>query len=132
MVPGSALSIAGMTAMSATHSAALVVAGAAIFGTGFGILQNATLSLMYSRVTQPGYSTVSAIWNSAYDIGMAAGAIGVGLLVTTTGFTPAFLLTAAAMLPALRMAHRERALRPAQPNHSSDADVELGREPALA
>jgi MFS family permease len=109
LVPGITLSIAGMTAMAVTHSAALVVAGAATFGTGFGLVQNATLSLMYSRVPAAGYGAVSAIWNAAYDLGMAVGAIGVGLLITTTGFTPAFLISAAAMIPALLTAHRERA-----------------------
>ncbi len=125
LVPSVVLAIAGMAAMSVTHSAAIVVAGAATFGTGFGILQNATLSLMYSRVPAAGYSTVSAIWNAAYDIGMAVGAIGVGLLISTTGFSPAFLMTAAAMLPALVMAHRDRAPRPARPGLSIDADAEL-------
>jgi predicted MFS family arabinose efflux permease len=50
---------------------------------------------------------VSAIWNAAYDLGMALGAIGVGLLVSVVGFTAAFLLTAAAMVPALFLARRE-------------------------
>jgi predicted MFS family arabinose efflux permease len=103
----------------------IVIAGAATFGAGFGILQNATLSLMYSRVPAAGYSTVSAIWNAAYDVGMAIGAIGVGLLITTTGFSPAFLVTAAAMLPALLMARREGAAM-------ADRSIDMGVEPALA
>jgi predicted MFS family arabinose efflux permease len=96
-----------MAALSVTHSPATVVAGAAIFGAGFGVLHNATLTLMYSRVPAAGYSTVSAIWNAAYDFGMAIGAVGVGLVVSTIGFSAAFLLTAAAMFPALFMARRE-------------------------
>jgi MFS family permease len=107
LVPGVVLSIVGMAALSVTHSPATVVAGAAIFGAGFGVLQNATLTLMYSRVPAAGYSTVSAIWNAAYDFGMAIGAVGVGLVVSTIGFSAAFLLTAAAMFPALFMARRE-------------------------
>jgi predicted MFS family arabinose efflux permease len=80
---------------------------------------------MYSRVPAAGFSAVSAIWNASYDIGMAVGAIGVGLLISTTGFSPAFLITAAAMLPALVMAHRERAPRPARARLSIDAEAEL-------
>jgi predicted MFS family arabinose efflux permease len=129
LLPGVALSIMGMTAMAATSSAPLVTAGAATFGAGFGILQNATLSLMYARVSKARYGTVSAVWNASYDIGMAAGAIGAGLLVTVTGYTPTFLITAATMLPALAMARREAA---PELDPSSTAAPALGTEPAPA
>ena len=109
LLPGVILSIVGMAALAATGSPAAVLTGAAVFGAGFGILQNATLALMYARVPVAGYSTASAIWNAAYDLGMALGAIGVGLLVSVVGFTAAFLLTAAAMVPALFHARREAA-----------------------
>ena len=111
LVPGVALSIIGITAIAVTPSTTLVIAGAVAFGAGFGVLQNATLSLMYAHVPAAGYGAVSAVWNAGYDAGMAAGAIGVGLLVTTTGFSAAFLITAAAMLPALVMARRAAAPR---------------------
>jgi predicted MFS family arabinose efflux permease len=97
-----------MAALAATRSPALVTAGAACFGTGFGVLQNATLAMMYDRRTDGAYSTVSAIWNAAYDAGMAAGAAGVGLLAGLTGYPAAFLLTAGLVLPALGPALRER------------------------
>ncbi len=112
LVPSVALCAAGMATMAATGSAVLVIAGAALLGAGFGVLQNATLSLMYARVPAAGYGTVSAIWNAAYDVGMAAGAIGVGMLVTATGFPVAFLCTAAVLVPALLLARRERAYSP--------------------
>ena len=106
-MPGVALSVLGMAAMAGTASTVLVVAGATAFGVGFGVLQNATLSLMYARVPAAGYGAVSALWNAAYDVGMGAGAIAVGFLVAGLGFGPAFLLTAASMLPALVLARRE-------------------------
>jgi predicted MFS family arabinose efflux permease len=83
--------------------------GAACFGTGFGVLQNATLAMMYARGPRGSYDAVSAIWNAAYDAGMGAGAAGIGLLVARTGYSSAFLLTAALVLPALVPALRERA-----------------------
>src|SRR5579875_626473 len=43
------LSAAGMALLAAVHVPAVVVGGAACFGTGFGILQNATLAMMYAR-----------------------------------------------------------------------------------
>ena len=107
LMPGVALSVTGMTAMAVTTYGPLVVIGAAVFGTGFGVLQNATLALMYARVPATEYGTVSAIWNGAYDLGMGAGAIAVGALVAVTGFSVAFLVVAACMLPALALARRE-------------------------
>ncbi|MET7401061.1 MFS transporter [Dactylosporangium sp. NPDC005572] len=85
-----------------------MVAGALLLGAGFGVLQNATLTLMYNRAPTGGESMVSAIWNSAYDLGMAAGALVAGLVVASAGYPATFLLTAAAMLPALALIRRDR------------------------
>jgi hypothetical protein len=49
---------------------------------------------------------------------MAAGAIAVGGLVTVTGFSGAFLVVVACMLPALVLARRE-----AQPNRATEMDL---------
>ena len=106
LVPGLLLSITGMTALALVSSAPAVLAGATLFGAGFGLVQNASLALMYARVPRSAYSVASAIWNAAYDIGMAVGAIGVGALASTTGFPIAFVLTAAVMVPALALARR--------------------------
>ena len=121
LMPGLILAVAGMAALAATGSAVLVLLGAAAFGAGFGILQNVTLTMMYERVPRSAYSGASAIWNAAYDLGMAAGAIGAGVIVPLAGYPAAFLLTAASMLPALlparflthgRAASGERAAAP--------------------
>jgi predicted MFS family arabinose efflux permease len=109
LVPSLLLVVAGMAALSLTHSAPMVIAGATASGTGFGVLQNATLSLMYARVSATGFSAVSAIWNAAYDLGMAAGAIGLGMVIATTGYSVAFLGTAVAILPAFLLVRRDRA-----------------------
>ncbi|GAA2325975.1 hypothetical protein GCM10010170_000400 [Dactylosporangium salmoneum] len=108
LVPGLALAVAGMAAMALTGSAAAVIGGALVFGAGFGVLQNATLALMYDRAPAGGELIVSAIWNTAYDLGMAGGALLAGLVVTSAGYPLTFLLTAAAMLPALALAVKER------------------------
>ena len=63
--------MAGIASLAATGSADAVIGGAFVFGSGFGVLQNATLALMYARVPAGGESAVSAIWNAAYDLGMA-------------------------------------------------------------
>jgi predicted MFS family arabinose efflux permease len=107
LAPGVLGSAGGMALLALTESPVAVLVGATTFGLGFGLLQNATLTLMYSRVTTAGYGPVSAIWNAAYDVGMAVGALGVGLLVGLIGYPVAFLLVAALMLPALLLIRRE-------------------------
>ncbi|MGW3967221.1 MFS transporter [Amycolatopsis sp. NPDC005003] len=108
LVPGLLLCTAGMAGIACTGTPAAVIGGALVFGAGFGALQNATLSLMYARVPDGGASAVSAIWNAAYDLGMAAGALGAGLVIGSAGYPATFALTAVATLPALLLARRDR------------------------
>lgn len=108
LVPGLVLTAAGMAAIVATGTPAAVIGGALVAGVGFGALQNATLSLMYARVPEGGESAVSAIWNAAYDLGMAAGALGAALVVASVGYPATFALTAALILPAVAIARRDR------------------------
>ena len=127
-----------MAALAVTSSPGLVIGGAAVFGTGFGLLQNATLTLMYARVPATGQDAVSAIWNAAYDAGMGAGAIGMGLLAGYTGYPAVFLLTAALAATAVLPAWRERAGRPPaaaarpRPGQAQDRASQRGRPPILS
>ena len=105
---GVLLSAAGMASLAATGTPALVIGGAAVFGVGFGLLQNSTLALMYARTAPSGYDAVSAIWNAAYDAGMGIGAIGMGLVTGHLGYPVTFLLTAALASTALIPARQER------------------------
>lgn len=113
--PGITLSAVGVAAIAATGTPALVIGGSAVFGAGFGLLQNGTLALMYQRETHSGYDAVSAVWNAAYDAGMGAGAVGMGLITSHLGYPAVFLLTAMLVLPALIPASRELGSR----RHSS-------------
>jgi predicted MFS family arabinose efflux permease len=105
---GLVLSVVGIAAIAATGTPAAVIGGALVFGAGFGVLQNATLALMYARVPAGGEGAVSAIWNAAYDLGMAAGALGAGLIVASVGYSAIFVLTAVVTLPALVLIRRDR------------------------
>jgi predicted MFS family arabinose efflux permease len=111
LAPGVLLAAAGVLLLSLAAPAA-VITGAAVFGAGFGVAQNASLTLMYDRVPESGYSAVGALWNLAYDGGMGLGAAGFGLLVVHTGYPVAFALTAA-VLPAVLVASNHRPRTPA-------------------
>ena len=94
LAPGVLLAAAVMLTLSLVDVPAALIAGAAVFGVGFGVTQNASLTLMFDRVPESGYSTVSALWNLAYDGGMGLGAAAFGVLVVATGYPAAFALTA--------------------------------------
>ncbi|MEV6510739.1 MFS transporter [Streptomyces sp. NPDC051642] len=108
VLPGLLLSAAGVLVIAPTANPVAVVAGTALFGAGFGITQNATLALMYTRVSAASYGTVSALWNLAYDGGMGVGAAGFGIAAGLTGYPWAFTLTALLMLGAVAPALRDR------------------------
>jgi MFS family permease len=100
LLPGVLGSAAGMLilAVGTPPAAALAML---VFGACFGITQNATLTLMFERVSRSGYSAVSAVWNLAYDTGLGAGAAGFGFLAAQTGYPIAFLVTGLLMLAAV-------------------------------
>jgi MFS family permease len=95
----------GTLSLALSTNPIAVLAGMVVFGIGFGISQNASLSVMFERVSSSGYGTVSALWNLAYDAGLGIGGLGFGLLVTLTSYPTAFgvtgLLMLLAILPAL-------------------------------
>jgi predicted MFS family arabinose efflux permease len=91
----------GMLALVLVGSAAALVIGTLLLGGGFGVAQNASLALMFDRVSAEGYDMVSAVWNLAYDAGMGLGAIGFGVIASRTGYAAAFGLTGTLMLLAL-------------------------------
>jgi MFS family permease len=108
LVPSLATAALGMIAMLALTLPVAVIAGMCVFGTGFGIVQNATLALMMERVPAAGTGTVSAIWNLAYDAGYGAGPAAFGLFVAHTGYPAGLALTGMLMIAALPAARPRR------------------------
>ncbi|MFI7135261.1 MFS transporter [Nonomuraea sp. NPDC050153] len=107
LAPGVLAAAAGIALQIGTGDAVPVVAGMALFGAGFGVLQNATLAVMFERGEASG---VSALWNLAYDAGMGVGAMGFGLVLGHTGYPMGFALVAALMAATLPLT-RTRAVR---------------------
>ncbi|MBF9132965.1 MFS transporter [Plantactinospora sp. S1510] len=108
LIPGLLAAAAGMALLMFTSSTAAVLIAAVVFGTGFGIAQNATLATMYSRVPQSAYGTASALWNLAYDAGLGIGAVAFGALAVGTGYPIAFVLTALVVIVGLPIVRRDR------------------------
>lgn len=109
LVPGLLAAATGMVMLAFVDRPAMVLTAAVLFGSGFGVTQNASLALMFARARRDQYGAVSAVWNIAFDAAMGLGAAGFGVLAGGTGYPLAFALTGAVMLLALAPAWRDRA-----------------------
>ena len=92
-------------------ASAWVLLGAALFGAGFGAVQNLTLLRAFARAGEPGTTAASAMWNASFDAGTASGALLLGLVFGAAGLPWTFLLSAVALAGVLPLAHA--AARPA-------------------
>jgi MFS family permease len=120
LVPGLVIASAGMIVMLWLSAPGAVIFGMCLFGTGFGISQNATFAMMIDRMPASGLGTASALWNLAYDAGYGAGPAVFGLVVGHTGYPVAFALTGVLMLTAVPAARRQH-VAGRVPNPSSPA-----------
>jgi predicted MFS family arabinose efflux permease len=138
LVPGVLAAAAGVLMLSLTAVPVAVIAGAAVFGLGFGVGQNVTQTVMYDRVPESAYGASSALWNLAYDGGMGLGAAGFGVIAPHTGYPVAFVLVAsvlaAAILPGVlaavaraRAADRSVLITPRDGHHAHSARTTLDR-----
>jgi MFS family permease len=108
LIPSVLTAAIGMAGLVWLREPYAVVAGAALFGAGFGATQNITLALMFQRAPRSGLGRVSALWNVAYDGGMGIGGTAFGLVAGPAGYPGGFALTAALLFAALVPAWRER------------------------
>ena len=78
-----------------------LVGGAALFGIGFGLLQNVTLVLIMERVSESEYGLGSTLWNVTFDAGTGLGAFVFGFVIAAFGYSWAFYLCAVLVSSAL-------------------------------
>jgi MFS family permease len=98
LVPGIVLTIVGMVievAALRTGVGALLVLGAAAVGFGFGVVQNDSLTVLFTAFGSTGYGAASAIWNISYDAGTGVGALALGAVAEPFGYSAAFGAAAA-------------------------------------
>src|SRR5215210_2749907 len=99
LVPGLLACAAGMVCLPL--GGVVLLAGAVLFGTGFGLLQNATLILMMGRVSKSEYGLGSTLWNAAFDAGTGIGAFSFGFVISAVGFSWSFSICSALLASAL-------------------------------
>lgn len=106
LVPGLLACVLGMICLP--FGGLVMLAGAVLFGTGFGLLQNTTLILTMSRVSESEHAMGSTLWNVAFDAGTGLGAFLFGFIIPATGFAWAFALSAALVASTLVLVSLDR------------------------
>ena len=105
LIPALAVAALGLAALLVPGSPVTLFAGMALFGAGFGVLENATLALLIEQLPE---AKASARWNLAYDAGYGAGPAVFGLICAHAGYRAGFGLTGALILAVVPVARRER------------------------
>jgi predicted MFS family arabinose efflux permease len=99
LAPGLVVCAVGMAGLP--FGGVILLAGAGLFGTGFGLLQNASLILMMERVSKSEYGLGSTLWNAAFDAGTGIGAFSFGFVISAVGYYWSFFLCSALLALAL-------------------------------
>ena len=81
-----------------------VLVGSAVFGAGYGAVQNLTLLRAFARAGDGRTTAASAVWNGAFDAGTAVGALLLGPLSGAVGLAGTFLVVAGGLAAALPLA----------------------------
>lgn len=106
LAPALIIAAFGMIALS--YSGWLLLTGGLLFGSGLGLLQSTTLTIIMNRVKKTEYGLGSTLWNVAYDGSIGLGTIAFGVLIPLVGFTVAFYLCSALLVSALFLAYADR------------------------
>jgi predicted MFS family arabinose efflux permease len=89
---GLALSVGGLAIFAGRPEPAFVLIGAGAYGFGNGAAQTGAYLLMIMRGASTEHFAVSALWNSAMDIGSGLGGAMIGMAAAFYGYPIAFWL----------------------------------------
>ncbi|TQF65414.1 MFS transporter [Rhodococcus spelaei] len=75
----------------------LLLLGSALFGAGFGAVQNEALVTLFQSAGPVRLGAASAAWNISYDAGTGIGALALGVVAGAAGYPAVFVVGAAAI-----------------------------------
>jgi MFS family permease len=96
ILPGMLVASVAFAVLGMTSGPTGVLVGAAIYGVAFGSVQPALMALTADRVRPEERGKAMGTFYTAWELGIAAGAVGSGLLLKVMDFPP-MLLAGAAM-----------------------------------
>jgi predicted MFS family arabinose efflux permease len=91
----------GLTALAAWQRTPFIEMAGGLYGICFGCVQTATYASMLGRVARSDYGMVSALWNSAFHLGSAAGALALGVVASSQGLAAVFWILPVGLVFAL-------------------------------
>lgn len=94
VVPGGILVTAGLLILAQAHSLAGALAFAAVYGVGFGMVQPTLQALSIDLVPSSNRGAATAVFFSAFDLGIGLGAMALGPVAQFFGYEAAFLTAA--------------------------------------
>jgi MFS family permease len=109
IIPGLLVAGVAFAILGLTSDWIWVLAGAGIFGFGFGSVQPALMALTADRVPPEERGKAMGTFYTAWELGIAAGSTGAGLLLQVTDFSPMLLVSSFIPTAGALMALRARA-----------------------
>lgn len=113
LVPGILVATVGMVLLALSLDSGTAWIAVLPLGIAAGVVASSSLAGMMKAASSHEYGVVSTAWNLTFDLGIAIGGLGVGILVGVQGFSTAFLalgvLLGLGLVLGLVMLYRERA-----------------------
>lgn len=97
MLPGAA----GLAlTMARSPGLPLLIGAAVALGASFGVAQSLTIASMLAQLPAARVGVANALWNAAYDLGWAVGAVFVGVVIDRLNYAGGAVAAVAAALVA--------------------------------
>jgi len=113
LVPGILVAAVGMALLALSLASGAAWIAVLPLSVAAGVVASSSLAGMMKAAASHEYGVVSTAWNLTFDLGIAIGGLGVGILVGAQGFSTAFFalgaLLALGLVLGLVMLYRERA-----------------------
>ncbi len=101
LAPSVFVAVAGMLGLAMLLDSGLIWLAAIPLGLAIGSIASSSLTGLMKAANPRDYGLVSTAWNLSFDLGIAIGGLGVGLIVGASGFTGAFLMLSGLLAVAL-------------------------------
>ncbi len=108
ILPGLLVASVAFAVLGLTSGAIGVLVGAAICGVGFGAVQPALMALTADRVPSEERGKAMGTFYAAWELGIASGSVGAGLLLKVMDFPLMFLASAAMPMAGALLSLRAR------------------------
>ncbi len=89
---GITISILSMIILSQSHNIIIFVVSAALYGTGFGLLESSLLTMAVSYAPEGKIGSVNATFFTFFDGGLGLGSIIAGIIASVVGYGRMYLL----------------------------------------